>query len=159
MAVGTGFKNGVQFIGGMVGTLDTASSDALGGGQTRLGPEILVGQKTSWGFYGGLFSHQWDVGGEDYNTSITAGQYFYTINLKDAWQIQASPTWAYNHEAADSDDKLTLPLGIGVAKTVKFGSVTVKLSVQYWNYIESPDTFGPEHQIRFGISPVVPVPW
>ena len=159
IAIGKGYPSGWQVIGGMAGTLDTATDDDLGGGQTRLGPELFIGKKTDWGFLGALVSHQWDVAGDDYATSITAGQYFYTINLKDAWQIQAQPTWAYNHQADDSDDKLTFPLGIGVAKTIVVGKMPLKFSVQYWNYVASPDTFGPEHQVRFQVAPVIPLPW
>ena len=158
-AIGKSFSNGLQLIGGMVGTLPTATDDALGLDQYLLGPEFFVGWKFKWGFLGTLFSHQWDIAGEDdYDTSITAGQYFITINLKNAWQIQTQPTWSYNHEA-DSDDKWTFPLGVGVSKTVIFGKTPWKFSLQYWNYIESPDTFGPEHQIRFQVAPVVPLPW
>jgi hypothetical protein len=34
-----------------------------------------------------------------------------------------------------------------------------KFNLQYWHYVVSPDTFGPNHQIRIGISPVVALPW
>jgi len=157
-ALGHGFSNGVQVIGGMAGTLPTAGRDDLGGNQTRLGPEFFLGQKTHWGFYGALVSHQWRVAGSSYSTSITAGQYFYTINLKNAWQIQAQPTWSYDHNAT-SGNKLTLPIGTGVSKTMIFGKTPWKFSLQYWYYVESPDDFGPEHLIRFQVAPVVPLPW
>ena len=158
-AIGQSFKNGLVLIGGMAGTLPTATNDNLGLDQLLLGPEGFLGWKFKWGFLGALVSHQWDVAGEDdYSTSITGGQYFITYNLKNAWQIQAQPTWSYNHKA-DSGDKLTLPLGIGVSKTVIVGKTPWKFSLQYWNYVKSPDTFGPQHQIRFQIAPVVPLPW
>ncbi|WP_163338509.1 hypothetical protein [Desulfopila sp. IMCC35008] len=158
-AVGKSFSSGWELIGGVVGTLPTATDDDLGLDQWLLGPELFVGRQTSWGFLGALFSHQWDVAGEDnFDTSITGGQYFYTINLPDAWQIQAQPTWSYDHEA-DSDNALSLPLGVGVAKTVVFGSIPWKFSLQYWYYIVSPDDFGPDYQIRFQVAPVVPLPW
>ena len=158
-AIGKDFQSGLVLIGGVAGTLPTATDDDLGLDRWLLGPEAFVGWNFKWGFLGALVSHQWDVAGEDdYDTSITAGQYFLTINLKNAWQIQAQPTWSYNHEA-DSDDKLTFPLGIGLSKTTIIGKTPWKFRVQYWNFIESPDTFGPEHQIRFEIVPVVPLPW
>lgn len=157
-AIGKGFASGLQLIGGIAGTLPTATDDDLGGDQLRLGPEFFVGSKFKWGFLGVLVSHQWDIAGDDYPTSITAGQYFYTINLKNAWQIQAQPTWSYNHEA-DSGNRLTLPLGTGISKTIIAGKTPLKFSLQYWHYIETPDAFGPRHQIRFQIAPVVPLPW
>jgi hypothetical protein len=33
------------------------------------------------------------------------------------------------------------------------------MSMQYWNYIESNDIFGPDNQIRFMVGPVVKLPW
>jgi len=158
-AIGKNFSSGLVLIGGVAGLLPTATHDALGLDQYLLGPELFVGGKFDWGIIGALTSHQWDIAGEnDYKTSITAGQYFYTFNLKNAWQIQATPTWSYNHKAA-SDNKLTFPLGIGISKTAIVGKTPWKFSLQYWNYIESPETFGPEHQIRLQIAPVVPLPW
>ena len=158
-AIGKSFSSGMQLIGGTVVTLPTATDNALGLDQYLLGPEFFIGWTFKWGFLGSLFSHQWDIAGEDvYATSITGGQYFYTINLKNAWQIQAQPTWSYNHEAAEGS-KLTLPLGIGVSKTIVAGKTPLKFSLQYWNYIQAPDAFGPGHQIRFQVAPVVPLPW
>lgn len=159
VALGTTFDSGVVLIGGIVGTLDTATDDAIGLGQYLLGPELMLGKGGKWGFAGLLVNHQWDVGGDDdFDTSITGGQYFYTYNLKNAWQIQATPTFSYNHEA-ESGNHWTLPLGIGVSKTTRVGNMPLKLNVQYWHYVEQNDAFGPDYQIRFQIAPVVPLPW
>jgi len=104
-------------------------------------------------------SHQRDAAGEDdYDTSITGGQYFYAFNLGGGGQINSSPTFAYNHEAR-SDDKWTCPLGVGVSRTMIFGGRPWKFGLQYWHYLESPDTFGPDYQLRFSVSPVVKLPW
>ncbi|WP_448212346.1 hypothetical protein [Colwellia sp. MEBiC06753] len=158
-AIGKTMSNGVILVGGVVATLDTATDDALGLGQYLAGPEVLIGKGSSWGFYGLLLTHQWDIGGDDdFDTSITGGQYFFTYNLKNAWQIQMQPTFSYNHEA-ESGDRWTFPLGIGVSKTIKVGNMPLKLSVQYWQYVEQADAFGPDYQIRFQIAPVVPLPW
>ncbi len=158
VAIGKTLSSGIVMVGGIVGTLDTATDDAIGLGQTLLGPEFLLGKGGDWGFVGLLVSHQWDVAGDDdFDTSITGGQYFYTYNLKDAWQIQAQPTWSYNHEA--EGEKWTFPLGVGVSKTTVVGKLPVKFSLQYWHYVEQADAFGPDYQVRFQIAPVVPLPW
>jgi len=158
IAIGKTFSNGMVVVGGMIGTLDTATDDAVGLGQTLLGPEFLLGKGGQWGFVGMLVSHQWDVAGDsDFDTSITAGQYFYTYNLENAWQIQAQPTWSYNWEA--EGEKWTLPVGIGISKTTAIGKLPVKFALQYWHYVEQADAFGPDYQIRFQIAPVVPLPW
>ncbi len=159
VAIGHSFESGTVLVGGLVGTLPTATDDRVGLDQYLLGPEVLIGQGGKWGFVGLMVNHQWDVAGEDsFDTSITGGQYFYTINLKNAWQIQAQPTWSYNHEA-ESGNRWTVPLGIGVSKTTVLGKTPWKFSLQYWHYLESPENFGTDYQIRFQITPVIALPW
>jgi len=97
------------------------------------------------------------AGSDGDGTSITGGQYFYTINLKNGWQINGSPVYSYNHNAS-SGNAWTFPIGAGVAKTTMIGSRPWKFNLQYWHYLVSPD-FGPGNQIRIGISPVVEFPW
>lgn len=150
---------GIVLLGGVAGTLPTATDDDLGLDQWLLGPEAAVAIVQPWGVAGVLVSHQWDVAGEDdYDTSITGGQYFYAFNLADGWQINSSPTFSYNHEAS-SGNRWSFPLGIGASKTVIWGGRPWKFGLQYWHYIESPDAFGPDYQLRFSVSPVVELPW
>ena len=150
---------GFVVIGGLVATFPTATNDSLGLDQWLLGPEAALAMVRPWGVAGVLLSHQWDVAGaDDYDTSITGGQYFYAINLGKGWQINGSPTFSYNHEAS-RDDKWTFPLAVGVSKTTILGGRPWKFGLQYWHYVETPDTFGPDFQIRFNISPVVKLPW
>jgi len=158
-ALGKTFPGGLILVGGIVGTLPTASSDDVGLDQWLLGPEFAIAKIFDWGLLGLLVTHQWDVAGDDdFDTSITGGQYFYTINLEDGWQIQGSPTWSYNHEA-DSDNRLTLPVTAGLSKTTIFGSTPWKFSLQYSYFVEKPDNFGSDYQVRFTVTPVVPLPW
>ncbi|MDH3978822.1 MAG: hypothetical protein OEU86_09910 [Gammaproteobacteria bacterium] len=150
---------GLVVGGGIVGTVPTATEDSLGLDQWLVGPEVVGAMVRKWGVLGVLVTHQWDVAGEDdYNTSITGGQYFYAFNLQDGWQINGSPVYSYNHKA-DSDNKLTLPVALGVSKTAIINGRPWKFGVQYWYYVESPDLYGPNWQIRFTISPVVKLPW
>jgi hypothetical protein len=150
---------GAVLGGGVVGTLPTATDDALGLDQWLVGPEVLGAIVRKWGVLGLLVTHQWDVAGEDdFSTSVTSGQYFYTVNLKDGWQINGSPVYSYNHEAS-SGNRWTLPVAIGVTKTTIISGRPWKFGVQYWHYIESPDLYGPDWQIRFTVSPVVALPW
>ncbi len=150
---------GIVLLGGLAGTLPTATNDSLGLDQWLLGPEAAVAIVRPWGVMGVLVSHQWDVAGEDdFDTSITGGQYFYAFNLKDGWQINSSPTFSYNHEAS-SGNEWTFPLGIGASKTSIIGGRPWKFGIQYWHYVKSPDNFGPDYMLRFSVSPVIELPW
>jgi hypothetical protein len=158
-SLGKTLPGGVVVLGGLAGTLPTATDDALGLDQWLLGPEAALALVRPWGVIGALVSHQWDVAGEDdYDTSVTGGQYFYAFNLGGGWQINGAPTFSYNHEAR-GDDKWTFPLAVGVSRTMILGGRPWKFGLQYWHYVESPDTFGPDYQIRLAISPVVKLPW
>jgi hypothetical protein len=160
IAIGKTFPSKTVLAGGIAGTLDTATSDDVGLGQTLLGPEIALAQVFDWGVLGVLVTHQWDVAGDDdFDTSITAGQYFYTVNLEDGWQIKGSPAYSYNHEAKNGEEKWTLPVGTGVAKTMRIGKTPWKFSLQYWHFVKQADSIGPDFQIRFQLGPVVPLPW
>jgi len=151
--------NGIVYGGGLAGLIPTATDDAAGLDQWLLGPEVIIAVMKPWGVIGAIASHQWDVAGDDdFDTSITGGQYFYSFNIKDGWVFGAGPTFSYNHKAS-SGNKLTLPLGVGGSKTAIISGRPWKFSLQYWYYAESPDNFGPEHQIRLQISPVVKLPW
>jgi hypothetical protein len=161
LAYGSTFKDlgGLLLLGGMVGSVPTATDDRVGTDQWQLGPEAAIGIVGKYGVVGGLFTHQWGLlSDDDRRTNITGGQYFYAIPIFDGtWQIAGGPAWSYNHEL--DGEKLTMPVGGGLAKTVKLGEGIWKFSFQYWNYVESPDDFGPEHLIRFTVAPVVNVPW
>jgi hypothetical protein len=158
-AFGKSFASGLILVGGIVGTLPTATDDALGLDQWLLGPEVAIAKVAKWGVLGVLVSQQWDVAGEDsYSTSITGGQYFYVFNLSKGWQFTSSPTFSYNHKA-ESGQGWTLPLGVGLSKTTFLSGRPWKFAAQYWQYVKQADAFGPDWQVRFTITPVVSLPW
>ena len=150
---------GLIWGAGVAGTFPTATDDRLGKNLWGLGPEVLLGVIRDWGAVGGVLSHQWDIGGSgDGDIDVTALNYFYAIFLKDGWQIAAGPSVTYDHTRA-SGDRLTVPAGIGVSKTAVIRGRPWKFQVQYWNYVEAPDAFAAEHQVRISINPVVSAPW
>lgn len=159
LVYGRKFENGALFSAGVAGLIPSATDDRLGADQWRLGPEVLFGVSKKWGAMGAIVNHQWNIAGSnDTSTSVTAGQYFYALNLGNAWQLAAGPSFSYDHNAP-SGDKLTFPLGIGLAKTAILGGRPWKFQIQYWNYVEAPDTFGPKHLVRLTVTQVVELPW
>ena len=112
-------KTGYLWGVGGAGTLPTATDADVAGKQWRLGPELFGGVIREWGLVGALVSNQWNIGGwDDASYSVMTAQYFYAYGLGKGWQITSSPVITYDWHA-DSDQALTLPLGIGVAKTTK----------------------------------------
>lgn len=172
VAIGKTWKSKWMTLVGVFGSFPTATNENLRSNHTTLGPEFVVGKVTSWGFLGVMVNHAWGVGnldpepevftisstGRSSRESVTAGQYFYTINVAEGWQIQGQPTFSYNHNGTKGN-KFTFPLGTGVTHVTKWGKIPMKLNMQYWYYAASPDNFGPQHQVRLIITPIVKLPW
>ena len=151
-------SSGLLWGFGAVGTLPTSTSDVLGKDLWAAGPEALLGKIGKWGALIGVLSHQWDFAGSGKgDVDVTTFNYVYAFQLGGGWQFASAPAITYDH--SKSDDKLTLPLGVGLARTVFLGGRPWKFQVQYWNYVERADPFAPEHQIRLSANPVVSAPW
>ena len=178
VAVGKNWPSKWMTLVGVFAGFPTAGNKELRSNFTTMGPEIVVGKATSWGFVGVMVNHAWSLNSKDPDpqsfttlsdsfwtttagrekASVTAGQYFYTVNLKNGLQIQGTPTWAYNHEGTDGN-KFTFPIGGGLTKVTHFGKLPIKFNLQYWYYIAAPDNFGPKHQIRLSLVPIINLPW
>ena len=161
MMVGKSFESGLITLGGMVGTLPWASDDDVSANQYRLGGEALIGYMQSWGFLGLFTSHQWNVGGhgsnkEDYST--TAINYIYAFSLGDGWQISSAPIATYNWEAR-SGNRWSVPVGVGIYKTVKMGEMPWKLGFEVQKYVVKQDEFSPDWLFQIVIAPVVKNPF
>ncbi len=155
---GKTFPSGLVLLGGMFGVLPTATDEVLGKDQLQLGPEFLASKVGHWGAAGFLFFHVWDVAGDDPHTSISSLQYIYAINLGNAYQLASSPTIIYDWEA-ESDQAWTVPLGVGLAKTVILGETPLKLQCQVFYNVEKPDAFASDWGLKLSISPVVANPF
>ncbi len=152
-------KSGLLWAVGVAGTLPTATDDRVGKDLWGLGPEVILGYIQKWGVVGGVISHQWDVAGSgDGEIDLTSINYFYGFQLGGGWQFAAGPTATYDH-TRESGDRWTIPLGVGISKTQVIGGRPWKFQLQYWNYVEAPDAFGAEHQVRLSINPVISAPW
>jgi hypothetical protein len=68
------------------------------------------------------------------------------------------PTISVDWEA-NSGDKLTLPIGLGISKTIRIGKMPMKLRFEPQYSIVHPDDFGPVWNFRFQITPVLPNPF
>jgi hypothetical protein len=74
--------------------------------------------------------------------------------LGNGWQIISNPVIEYDWEGA-ADNKMLLPLGGGVSKTTRIGKMPMKMDFEIYNYIESPDAFGPDWQMSLTLTPVL----
>lgn len=154
LSYGVTEKSGFLWLGGINGTLPTASDSDVAGKQWRLGPELVLAKITKVGVFGIFPSHQWDVAGwgdgKDYDYSTTQIQPL-IIFKPGGWQIAAKGLYDYDWEG----EEWTVPLNLSVARTVKLNGRPWQFEVEVNYYVEQPDAFGPEWMVGIKITPVV----
>jgi hypothetical protein len=136
----------------------TATNDNLGQKKWQAGP-AAVGLYLSREWVLGLFMQQWwsFAGDNDKpDTSQMALQYFLWKLLPNAWQIGlGSPTINFYWKAED-DNKVNLPVGLGVGKTIRAGKLPLKIQLQGQYSVVHEDTLGQRWLIQLTLTPVLP---
>jgi hypothetical protein len=137
----------------------THTDDVLGNDAFMIGPAAYTGIMGKWGVVGVFPQHWWNIGGGDGYTAFTATQLFYWFSVGGGYQIGGAPTITYDWAADDSNDAWTIPVNLGVAKTITIGRLPVKLKFEGIYYAEQPDAFGPHWGLQFTMTPVIPNPF
>jgi hypothetical protein len=135
----------------------TATKDELGQEKWQAGPAavgVYLGKE--W-IFGAFPQHWWSFAGNDdrKSTSQTNIQYFIWRLFPGQWQIGTAPNILIDWKA-DNDNKLTLPVGLGVGKLLKIGGLPIKFILEGQYAVIHPDDFGQEWNIRFTVTPVLP---
>jgi hypothetical protein len=149
--------NGIIGLFGLKVVMPTNQDFSAARDQWLIGPELSLGKVTSWGVIGANANHLTNVSGENRhnsNTNMTSVDVFFAYGLGNGWQLISNPKIEYDWEAA-SDNKLFLPIGGGIAKTTRWGRMPLKMELEIFNYIVSPDAFGPNWLLTFSITPVI----
>ena len=150
--------NGWIFMYGLAGVMATSEDTSAARDQRLLGPEVTFGRETGWGVLGARLSHMVNISdgsSADIDSKLTSARVFFAYGLGNGWQVFSNPTITYDWEAA-SGNKLLLPIGGGISKVSKFGSLPLKFAMEVQNYIVSPDAYGPEWLLTFSVTPVFP---
>ena len=137
---------------------DTASEDVLGSGKWAAGPSALAVYMGPKWIVGGLGMHYWDFAGDSGrdDVNMTNLQYFVQYRLNSTTTIGATPNIIANWEQ-DSDNAFSVPIGIGINKTVQLGQVPVRFGAEVHYYVVQPDDIpGPEWGFRFFVIPAAP---
>jgi hypothetical protein len=139
--------------------MDTASSKWLGTGKWSAGPMGLAAYITDKWIFASVAQHWWDFAGDNDRDSVnlTDFQPIIRYRLSPQTNIGIAPNIQYNWNGG-SGDKLRLPIGGGISTVVMLGPLPVGIGVEYYYMVETPDTFGPEHQLRVFFTPVLPSP-
>lgn len=135
----------------------TASDDRLGSEKYSGGPAGMIGYLgKEWTI--GILGQQWvSFAGSDDRNSVSKLnlQYFIIRQLPNMWQVSMSPNIVANWEAP-SDNRWTVPIGLGVSKTMFMGKMPVRWGIEVQKSIIQPNAFGMDWNIRLSITPVIP---
>ena len=138
----------------------SATDDALGQDKWQAGPAgMFFYMGRPW--VSGLLVQHWESFAGDSNrrdVSQTDIQYVVRRGFGKAWSIGMGPTITIDWEAS-SGDKLTLPIGLGITKTIRIGKTPMKIRLEPQYSIVRPDDFGTVWNFRFQITPVIQNPF
>jgi hypothetical protein len=141
---------------GPVMMFPTATNDSLGADKWAAGPAagfVARSQKLLWGVFSqNLFTYAGDGRREDVNVSII--QPILNYALPDHWSIGTSEmNITYDWE---KDDWVAIPVGVKLAKLVRFGELPVQFSGAY-EYNFATDHVSPSWAVNFTVKFLFPI--
>lgn len=143
---------------GFIAQLDTATDDVLGSGKWGLGPTAVVLKNDGQWVYGGLINNVWSVAGDDSRSDVNTMliQPFINYNFPDkpGRYLTFAPIITSNWEA-DSDDRWTVPIGLGIGQVMKWGRQPVNLQASAYYNVVTPE-YGADWQLRLQIQLMFP---
>jgi hypothetical protein len=157
---GYNFKSGIVLGGGPNILFPTASKASLGSEQFQIGPSMVFAVIKKWGVLGGLWNHYFGIGTDEGEEAVNFGslQPFYWFGIGNGWQIGGSPTMTANYVGAIDTD-YSIPVNLGVGKTVILGKMPLKFTLQGQYYLTRADLAGANWGVFFQITPVIKLPW
>jgi len=149
---GDTLDNGFLWSVGATVTLPTATADGLGADLWAAGPGFQLGLVTEKSVLGFFLNQQWDFAGSgESGIDLATLQIFAVFLPGGGWTVGSVPIMSYNH----INESWTVPLNLGISKTVKINGRPWKFGVEVNYFVEQPDSFGPEWMIGFNVAPVV----
>ncbi|HZL11042.1 MAG TPA: hypothetical protein VFC65_13695 [Prolixibacteraceae bacterium] len=150
-AKGLGFFN--MFGVGATWIFPTAKNDAIGAEQWSVGPTLGIGRISEKFVFGIIAQQNWSLGGKENRPDINRFkfQYFLKYRINPTFNITSSPIIIANWDK-NSNNKWSIPLGLGFSSTMKIGILPVNLSYETQYYVESPESYGAQWNFRFTLT-------
>jgi hypothetical protein len=118
----------------------TATKDFLGSRKYSAGPAIIAAYLGKKWKYGALMTNYLSYAGTEEADDVRMSnlQYLWYYSLNPTLSIGAAPNIILDY-TQESGNKVTLPLGIGLVKTVSLGKLPVRVGVEYFYNVVTPD--------------------
>ena len=127
---------------GAIAQLPTATSDVLGQGKWGAGPTAVALKIDGPWVYGALANNVWSFAGSDDRRSVNQLliQPFVNYNVpgRPGFYITTSPIITADWKA-DSSQRWTVPIGLGVGQIMKWGTQPVNLQAAAYYNVDRPD--------------------
>ena len=135
----------------------TAGSVYTGQGKWQVGPAAVIAYMDKK-FIAGVFPQQWwSFAGDESrpDTSQMNLQPIFSMFFEGGWNVGYSGNILVNFKAP-SDNRWTVPIGIGAGKVVKFGRLPVKIQLAGQYMVTQPEPVGQKWNIQIQLTPVLP---
>lgn len=143
---------------GAIAQLDSASDDRLGQGAWGLGPTAVALKFAGPWVYGGLVNNVWsvseDAGRQKVNQFLFQPFVNYNFPQYRGRYLSFAPIITANWEA-DSGNKWTVPLGLGIGQIFKIGKQPANGLVAAYYNVEKPE-FAADWQLRIQLQLLFP---
>jgi hypothetical protein len=129
-------------------TVPSATDEVLGTGKWTLGPSFVFLMEQGPWVTGFLIANSWSIGGESDRDDVNAGvlQPWLYYNFRNGAYVFYEPVITVDWKA-ESGEKWTVPVGIGVGKIFQIGSQFMNVQIAGFYNAERP-TGSPEWTIR-----------
>ncbi len=157
-APNTSATSGFMWGVGPTAVFPTAADKTLGKGKWQLGGAVAALYMDSKWVVGAFPQHWWSVGGDPdrNNVSFTNIQYFLWYSPIPTWQVGMSPNVYIDWEQKKAEDRLTLPVGLGVAKTFWLGKLPIKMAFEVdYSVVRPRNVPGNEWTFRINFTPII----
>jgi len=139
-----------HFAYGLAAQFPTASDETLGSGKWALGPAIEYEYHRNR-FYAAFVALQlWSVAGDSARKDVSMLMItpIVTYDLGKQWKAVYMPYGVSVYWNKPASDAVYLPLGGGIQRGFRIGSLQMAASVQFFKYVVRPSK-GSEYDLRF----------
>lgn len=138
---------------GVLTTLPIATDDVLGSKKWSAGPAFRAVYRDGPWNLGLLGGNQWSYAGSSDRADINQLMLRASLRreLADDWYLVSAPVITANWKADKSGDTWMVPLGGGIGKVIRTGSLNWAVSTQAYANVVKPDG-APDWVIRFAVA-------
>ena len=139
-----------HFAPGFALQFPTAASDTLGSGKWAIGPSIDYEYESGRLFAGAIALQIWSIAGDPdrKDVSMLMVKPFVIFSLTKNWDLMYVPYGITVYWNKPEGEKVYLPLGGGVQRSVQLGSVQMNLGAQLFKNVVRPKK-GTVYDLRF----------